>query len=111
YPSEILEYPTGECGNGTANWTIKGSNTGLFNVGQITVDASGDVFVGDLGNNVIKEFAAGSCTNATSPCNIAPTLTAGGFGGPFGIGLDSSGDIFTALLNANDLASFTSTGS
>ena len=54
----------------------------------VTVDAGGNVYIADTGNNAIKEWSA--ATQQTS------TLVAAGLNGPHGVALDGQGNIYIA---------------
>ena len=56
----------------------------------MAVDASGNVYVADYGNNAVKEMPAGC---ATSSC---VTVLAGGFSYPRGVAVDGSGNVYVA---------------
>lgn len=91
-------------GNGGQGYTGDG---GLATAAQlngptaIAVDSSGDVYIADSGNNVIREVAASSGDISTIAGNgIAGysgdggLATAAELGGPEGVAVDSSGDVF-----------------
>ncbi|HEY1646661.1 MAG TPA: Ig-like domain repeat protein [Terracidiphilus sp.] len=59
----------------------------------VAVDASGNVYVGDGGNDAVDEIPVGC---ATSSC---VTTLGGGFGGPAGIAVDGSGNLYVADTN------------
>jgi sugar lactone lactonase YvrE len=73
----------------------------------ITVDASGNVYVADYGNNTIRKIAPGGVVT-TLAGTAGVTGSAGGsggsasFNGPAGVGADSSGNIYVAD-SGNDL--------
>jgi len=51
----------------------------------IAVDAQGNVYVGDSGNNAVKEIPVGSNT---------PAAIGSGFSKPYGVAVDASGNVF-----------------
>jgi hypothetical protein len=59
----------------------------------VAVDASGDVFVGDLGNNAVKEIVA--VNGVVSPSSTVNTVGSG-LSQPYGVAVDGSGDVFVA---------------
>ena len=74
-------------GNGTAGQSDGSGNFASFNGPQgIAVDASGDVFVADFGNNVIREV---------SPSGQVSTF-ASGFNGPSAVAVDGVGNVYVA---------------
>ena len=61
--------------------------SGLFEPTGVAVDAGGNVFIADLGNNRVVEVPAGG----------GPQFTVGsGLAGPFGVAVDGAGDVFIA---------------
>jgi hypothetical protein len=64
----------------------------------VAVDASGNVFVADSGNNAVKELVAVNGSIPTSPT----ILTLGsGFFDPEGVAVDASGNVFVADFGNN----------
>jgi hypothetical protein len=57
----------------------------------VGVDASGNVFVADLGHAAVKEILAGGTVNTLGS----------GFTFPFGVAVDGSGNVFVADFNTN----------
>lgn len=68
----IVVYPAGSNGNVAPSAVISGGNTMLTNPNKIRVDASGNIYVADLGVGGILFFAAGSNGN------VAPTAIISG---------------------------------
>ena len=61
--------------------------SGLFEPTGVAVDAGGNVFIADLGNNRVVEV----------PASGGPQFTVGsGLAGPFGVAVDGAGDVFIA---------------
>ena len=93
----VLEIVAGT--GGAASGTVNGSSTvntlgsGFSNPHGVAVDGSGDVFVGDTGNNAVKEILA---ANGTIPSNPTIITLGSGFNGPTGVAVDSSGNVFVA---------------
>ena len=81
FPSNLI---VGAIGNGFSNPT------------SVAVDASGDVFVADVGNNTVNEIVAGS-SHAT-PVSTGPSTPAG-FSNPSGVAVDGGGNVFVADRN------------
>jgi hypothetical protein len=65
--------------------------------GGVAVDASGNVYVADGGNNAVKEMPAGC---ASSSC---VTVLGGGYGDPFGVAVDGSGNVYVADTNNSEV--------
>ena len=55
----------------------------------MAVDAAGDVFVADAGNNAVKEVLA----------NGTIRTVGSGFSSPHGVAVDAAGDVFVADTN------------
>jgi gliding motility-associated-like protein len=66
--------------------------SGFSSPGSVAVDASGNVYVADKGNNEIKKIAAGSGT---------VTVIGSGFSGPTGVAVDASGNVYVADYGNN----------
>jgi sugar lactone lactonase YvrE len=92
---------------GSVNGT--GVNASFFDPLGVTVDGSGNVYVADAGNNLIREISpagvvttlAGNGANATTSNG---TLSASSFNNPTGVAIDKAGNIYVAnYLNDNIL--------
>jgi streptogramin lyase len=68
---------------------------GLSNPHGISVDANGDVFVADTGNNAVKEIPH-ACRAAGCIVTVA-----NGFNGPYGVAVDKNGNLFVADTGNN----------
>ena len=76
---------------------------GFSSPGGVAVDASGNVFVADSGNNAVKEiFAAGGWTTVTP--------RASGFNSPNGVALDGSGNVYVADTFNNEVKEIVAAG-
>ena len=85
YANTVTKHPAG-CTYGSCQSTPLG---GGFNAPMgLAVDGSGNVFVGDYGNNAVKEIPPG-CTSSS-----CVTTLGGGFNGPMGVAVDGSGNVF-----------------
>jgi streptogramin lyase len=73
----------------------------------VAVDASGDVFVADTGNNAVKEILA---VNGSIPANPAINTLGGGFYLPAGVAVDGSGNVFVADFGNNQVKEILATG-
>ena len=77
--------------------TVLGS--GFSNPLGVAVDAKGDVFVTDAGNNAVKEILA---VNGVIPAdNPTIEVLGSGFNGPAGLALDSAGNVYVADAGNN----------
>jgi serine/threonine-protein kinase len=61
---------------------------GISNPGGVAVDAAGNVYVADTGNNRVVKLAAGSSTQTVLPFT--------GLNGPHGAAVDNSGNVYVA---------------
>jgi sugar lactone lactonase YvrE len=86
-------------GNGTSGFTVgKGSEVAFRKPSELTVDASGAVYISDQGNNRIrkalpsgevKEFAGNSASNTYNS-----TAEQSSIGDPKGLAIDKNGNVF-----------------
>lgn len=82
----------------------------------LTVDAQGNVFVADYGNNLIREIVAATNTVKTIAGNGIPGYVDGAaiktaeFNGPSAIAVDASGNLFIADRNNNMIRKMTPAG-
>ncbi|HVX10740.1 MAG TPA: MBG domain-containing protein [Pirellulales bacterium] len=83
-----FQFSTDETFTPTVESTI---GSGFADPAGVVIDADGDVFVADSGNNAIKEVLP----NGTIK-NIASGVSA-----PYGLGMDTAGDVFVADSGSN----------
>ena len=90
-------------GNGTAGFADGANTTAQFNLPYgVACDASGNVYVADQANNVIRriEAATGAVStlagNVLVSGNLNGTGTAARFGAPSGVACDASGNVYVA---------------
>jgi len=82
-----------------ANPTAMGSITNGLNVPfQVAVDAKGNLYVANIGNNTVTVYPPGK----TSP---SFTITSG-LSSPYGITVDSKGDVFVSNLGSNAVTAY-----
>jgi len=95
-------------GNGTAGY-IDGpaANAEFFAPAGLTLDKSGNIYVADFGNNVIRKISADGSTVSTFAGNGYPAFADGAaakvaaFNGPSGVAFDSKGSLFVVDQNNN----------
>ena len=115
---------------GAAVTTLAGNigGRGYFNSGwilakfndphNVAIDAANDVFVADLGNNVIREIAGGGTIVSTFAGSVGPggvgsadgTGAAAQFHGPYDMVTDSQGNLFVADGTNNTIRKITPAG-
>src|SRR5215469_11223461 len=67
--------------------------SGFSNPFGVAVDRSGNVFVADTNNNVVKEIVA---VNGVVSSSSTVNTIGSGFSGPTGVAVDGSGNVFVA---------------
>jgi len=77
------------------------SATGLSSPNGVAVDAAGDVFIADSGNNRVVEV---------TPSGIQTTVPATGLNSPSSVAVDGAGDVFIADSGNNQVVEVTSGG-
>ena len=80
----------------------------FFHPGGITIDAAGNIYVADAGNNLIRKVSGGTVsTVAGNKLGATPDNT---FSNPTGTAIDASGNIYTANFLANNILKINSAG-
>jgi alpha-tubulin suppressor-like RCC1 family protein/sugar lactone lactonase YvrE len=85
------------------------TNAGLWNPSGVAVDASGNLFIADTGNNVIRKVdtngiittVTGNYNNGGSYGGDGTNATNAGLNGPDGVAVDTSGNLFIADTGNN----------
>jgi sugar lactone lactonase YvrE len=90
YGGAVVEVPVGGGSYSGIDPTV--NNLGLSGATGMTVDATGDLFIADTGNNRVVEVPAGG----RAALAIKPTVGGKGLSGPTDVKLDAAGDLFIA---------------
>jgi sugar lactone lactonase YvrE len=103
-------------GNETAAFADGSGDVARFNSpAGITVDASGNIFVADVGNNRIRKISPAGSVTTVAGTGIQGYLdgaaTDAQFNSPFGIAVDASGDIFISDFGNLRIRKISSAGS
>lgn len=105
-------------GNGNAGYDtaeMPAADAEFYGPQGLAVDAQGNIFVADFGNNVIREITTTGMVktvagNGTAGYADGAALTAAEFKGPTAVALDQSGNIFVADRDNNMIRKITSAG-
>jgi hypothetical protein len=100
----VTEFAKGANGNATPIATIAGNKTGLDAPEDLTMDASGTLFVSNSDGGSVTEFAKGANGNTAPTATIRGSATR--LDGPAGVRLDSAGDLFVAMTFPNTVLEF-----
>ncbi|MGA9672237.1 MAG: SBBP repeat-containing protein [Terracidiphilus sp.] len=77
------------------SYAIQTLGGGFSSAYGVAVDGKGNVYVGDTGNNQVKEMPSG-CTSSS-----CVTTLGGGFSSPYGVAVDGGGNVYVADLVNN----------
>ena len=87
--------------------TEKTLGSGFYQPWGVAVDGSGNVFVADANNHLVKEIVA---VNGSIPASPTINLLGSGFGAPAGVALDGSGNLYVADFANNAVYEILSVG-
>jgi sugar lactone lactonase YvrE len=103
-------------GNGTAGYVDTDAADAEFYAPQgLAIDGSGNIYVADYGNNVIREITTAGQVKTYAGNGIAGFVDGNAnkvaaFNGPAGIAFDKNGNLFVADRNNNMIRKITPTG-
>ncbi len=105
---------SGTLTSGSSNATVIGAIASYNGPTGVALDATGNVYVADFGNNQIRKIATtGAVTTlagSTRSGNANGTGTAAGFNGPAGVAVDAVGNVYVADFNNNLIRKITAAG-
>jgi kumamolisin len=112
-PAKLVSTLAGRAGrSGSTNST--GTNARFYNPQGVAVDSSGNVYVADSSNNMIRKItSAGVVTTlagSTTSGSTDGTGTAARFNYPVDVAVDSSGNVYVADTNNNTIRKITPAG-
>jgi sugar lactone lactonase YvrE len=112
-PGGVVSTLAGSAGvTGSTNAT--GTAASFSSPGGVALDSSGNVYVADMGNNLIRKITPGGVVMTLAGSGAATfadgTGTAASFNYPEGIAVDSSGNVYVADTSNNMIRKITSVG-
>ena len=111
-PAAVVSTLAGVDSAGSANGA--GIDASFFHPTSVSLDASGNIYVADAGNNLIRKITTDG-TVSTFAGNIASgtsngTLTATSLNNPTGVATNASGNVFVANTLNNNILEINPTG-
>ena len=95
-PAGVVSTLAGSGGTGSANGT--GTAASFFSPTGIAVDSSGNVYVAELANHLIRKITPAGVVSTLAGSGVSGnaygTGTAASFASPYGVAVDSSGSVY-----------------
>ena len=113
-PAGVVTTVAGLAGNqGTTDGT--GSDARFDEPAGLTVGSGGDIYVADTGNNTIRKIASGGVVSTLAGSagrsgTVNGTGTAALFNEPYGVAIDSSGNLYVSELGNDSIREVTQGG-
>ncbi|RKP56781.1 hypothetical protein D7S86_09715 [Pararobbsia silviterrae] len=108
-PTGVVSTLAGSTTSGSADGT--GSGASFDYPAGVAVDASGNVYVADYGNNEIRKITplgvVTTLAGSTTPGDVDGTGSAAAFDGPYGVAVDASGNVYVAEYDGQEIREIT----
>ncbi len=104
YSGDVAIFAPGASGDVAPSTVIVGGATGLSTPEGVALDARGNIYVANLGNNTVTVYAANASGDAVPIRTIGGALT--GLDQPVGIAIDDAGYVYVGSQAAGPLQVF-----
>ncbi len=111
-PSGVVTTVAGSGTSGSSNGT---GTSASFNLpGSVAVDASGNLYVADEGNHMVRKITSAGVVTTLAGSGVAGNVngtgTAARLNSPHGIGVDNSGNVYVGMAGAGVIKKITPLG-